>query len=106
MSTFFSFRRLGGWVSDSLEVYIDGRQVLSTRVGYGIFSQSVFSAHSRTITIDDVTVELLYRWHWLLRGDPAYILLRHGSRVLIKYGSDQSISAVTKTNALSLDEAK
>jgi hypothetical protein len=92
-------------LSDSLEVSIDGQQVLSTSIGYRRGDKSIFSAHSHSIIIDDTPVELQWRWHWLFRGDPAYILLRHGSQVLVKYGSERTIAKVEVPNGLSLDQA-
>jgi hypothetical protein len=102
----FSFKRMGGWLSDSREVGIDGQRVLLTRVGYRKGDKSARSAHSHIIMIEDAPVQLLWKWNWVLRGDPAYIALLHGSRILVKYGSDREITKLKTRVGASLDHAK
>ena len=93
----FSFKRASVF-SQSFEVSIDGQRVLQTR------AESTLVAQSHSITIEDTPVELLWKWsHW--RGEPLYIVLRQGSQILVKYGSDRAIAKLEAKTGTSSDHA-
>jgi len=96
----FEFRRLPGWLQDTLEVTVDRQKVLVTKVDFHHYRKQI-----RALLIDDEQVELSWKWGMFL-GDPKYIVLKTSTRLLAAYGQDDTLSKLPMLVGTSRAEAE
>jgi len=81
----FSFRRLAGWFVDTLELFVDGHQVLTTQM-----SALTRKTYKHQSTVEGRLIEIV--WKWGFSGDPLFIALVHEGRLLAVYGDQKALA--------------
>ena len=79
------FLSLGGFFTDTFEVYIDGHKVLGKRISWLDIKQQ-FWLQTCEFYFEGHPAKILWQWNWR-NGDPLYIALSVDNRIVAEYGN-------------------